>query len=281
MARFRTFEAEEKARIVLSVLHGDCTVADAAQRNQCSEQAVANWCNQFMQGGLTALEHAVWHKRLSRIFQRPITWMAALAAILTLFDFLGWGPARIWTYATWRIAHGFSLPTCNQPAWLRSFRPEGAFSYYLPHPQDHNAWVTIGTDQDRSWEGEYHPKAPSTNWISWTFGHSEDVTEVCIRNGWDRDINTYSRTARINSIVVTGCHHTVYPEKCGCHTSINKKMTLPDAFQPGAYDTKRFACRTKIVTLWIYSIHDGTGPDYSHPAISHVEFYSDAFLPGI
>lgn len=56
MARPPMFKAAEKQRIVLSVLGGECTVAEAARRNKCSETSIAKWRDQFVQGGLGALE---------------------------------------------------------------------------------------------------------------------------------------------------------------------------------------------------------------------------------
>jgi transposase-like protein len=56
MARPPMFKAAEKQRIVLSVLRGECSVADAARRNKCSETSIAKWRDQFVQGGLGALE---------------------------------------------------------------------------------------------------------------------------------------------------------------------------------------------------------------------------------
>ena len=56
MARPPMFKTEEKQRIVLSVLRGECSVAEAARRNKCSETAVAKWRDRFLQGGLAALE---------------------------------------------------------------------------------------------------------------------------------------------------------------------------------------------------------------------------------
>jgi transposase len=50
------FKAHEKQRIVLSVLRGECSVAEAARRNRCSETSVAKWRELFVQGGLGALE---------------------------------------------------------------------------------------------------------------------------------------------------------------------------------------------------------------------------------
>jgi transposase len=50
------FKVSEKQRIVLSVLRGECSVAEAARRNRCSETSIAKWRDQFVQGGLGALE---------------------------------------------------------------------------------------------------------------------------------------------------------------------------------------------------------------------------------
>jgi len=56
MARPPMFKVQEKQRIVLSVLRGECTVAEAARRNRCSETSIAKWRDQFVQGGVRALE---------------------------------------------------------------------------------------------------------------------------------------------------------------------------------------------------------------------------------
>jgi len=56
MARPPMFKVHEKQRIVLSVLRGECTVAEAARRNKCSETSIAKWRDQFVQGGVRALE---------------------------------------------------------------------------------------------------------------------------------------------------------------------------------------------------------------------------------
>ena len=56
MARPPMFSVQDKQRIVLSVLRGEATVAEAARRNKCSETSIAKWRDQFMQGGLSALE---------------------------------------------------------------------------------------------------------------------------------------------------------------------------------------------------------------------------------
>ena len=56
MARPPMFNVHEKQRIVLSVLRGEATVAEAARRNKCSETSIAKWRDQFVQGGVAALE---------------------------------------------------------------------------------------------------------------------------------------------------------------------------------------------------------------------------------
>lgn len=42
---------EEKVRLVLSVLAGEMTIAEAARRGKVSEQSVSNWKRQFLEGG--------------------------------------------------------------------------------------------------------------------------------------------------------------------------------------------------------------------------------------
>ena len=56
MARPPMFSVQAKQRIVLSVLRGEMSVAEAARRNKCSETSVAKWRDQFLQGGVGALE---------------------------------------------------------------------------------------------------------------------------------------------------------------------------------------------------------------------------------
>ncbi|HUL48134.1 MAG TPA: helix-turn-helix domain-containing protein [Steroidobacteraceae bacterium] len=56
MARPPMLKVAEKQRIVLSVLRSECSVAEAARRNRCSETSIAKWRDQFVQGGLAALE---------------------------------------------------------------------------------------------------------------------------------------------------------------------------------------------------------------------------------
>ena len=66
MARPPMFKAQEKQRIVLSVLRGECGVAEAARRNKCSETSIAKWRDQFMQGGVAALEAGAARGRSAR-----------------------------------------------------------------------------------------------------------------------------------------------------------------------------------------------------------------------
>ncbi len=55
MARPPAFPAEEKVRIVLSILAGEVTVAEAARRAKVSEQSVGNWKRQFLESGRAGL----------------------------------------------------------------------------------------------------------------------------------------------------------------------------------------------------------------------------------
>ncbi|HZY29450.1 MAG TPA: transposase [Jiangellaceae bacterium] len=47
--------AEEKTRIVLSVLAGEMTIAEAARREKVSEQSIGRWKADFLEAGRTAL----------------------------------------------------------------------------------------------------------------------------------------------------------------------------------------------------------------------------------
>ena len=49
MARAPAFPAEEKVRIVLSILAGEVTVAEVARRAKVSEQSVGNWKRQYLE----------------------------------------------------------------------------------------------------------------------------------------------------------------------------------------------------------------------------------------
>ena len=56
MSRPPTIPVEKKLRIVLSVLQGEITIAEAARREKVSEQAIGNWKRQFLEGGKAGIE---------------------------------------------------------------------------------------------------------------------------------------------------------------------------------------------------------------------------------
>jgi transposase len=58
MSRSSVFPVEDKSRIVLSVLSGEMTVAEAARRNRVSEQSVSRWKAQFLESGRAGLAGA-------------------------------------------------------------------------------------------------------------------------------------------------------------------------------------------------------------------------------
>lgn len=55
MAKPPAFPAEEKVRIVLSILTGEVSLVEAARRAQVSEQSVGKWKRQFLETGKTGL----------------------------------------------------------------------------------------------------------------------------------------------------------------------------------------------------------------------------------
>lgn len=55
MSRPPVFPAEDNIRIVLSVLAGEVTVADAARRNKVSETSIGKWKQQFLEAGKAGL----------------------------------------------------------------------------------------------------------------------------------------------------------------------------------------------------------------------------------
>lgn len=55
MSRPPVFPVEDKVRIVLSVLAGEATVAEAARKAKVSEQSVGNWKRQFLEAGKLGL----------------------------------------------------------------------------------------------------------------------------------------------------------------------------------------------------------------------------------
>jgi len=56
MSRPPKIPLEKKLRIVLAVLQGEITVAEAARREKVSEQAIGNWKRQFLEGGKAGIE---------------------------------------------------------------------------------------------------------------------------------------------------------------------------------------------------------------------------------
>ena len=46
---------EEKARIVISILRGEMTIGEAARREGVSQTSIANWRDQFLEAGQTAI----------------------------------------------------------------------------------------------------------------------------------------------------------------------------------------------------------------------------------
>ena len=56
MSRPPTILAEKKLRIVLSVLQGEISIAEAARREKVSEQAIGNWKRQFLEGGKAGID---------------------------------------------------------------------------------------------------------------------------------------------------------------------------------------------------------------------------------
>lgn len=55
MGRPAVIPAEQKARIVMSVIAGEMTIAEAARREKVSEQSIGRWKAGFLEAGKTAL----------------------------------------------------------------------------------------------------------------------------------------------------------------------------------------------------------------------------------
>lgn len=55
MGRPLSIPVEKKTRIVLSVLAGEITMAQAARREKVSEQSIGRWKADFLEAGKTAL----------------------------------------------------------------------------------------------------------------------------------------------------------------------------------------------------------------------------------
>lgn len=55
MARPPVFSVEDKYRLVLSVIGGEMSVAEAARRGRASEQSISNWKRLFLESGKQGL----------------------------------------------------------------------------------------------------------------------------------------------------------------------------------------------------------------------------------
>ena len=55
MGRPPSIPAEKKTRIVLSVLAGEMSIAEAARKEKGSEQSIGRWKAEFLEAGKTAL----------------------------------------------------------------------------------------------------------------------------------------------------------------------------------------------------------------------------------
>ena len=56
MSRPVTIPVEKKLRIVLSVLQGEISIAEAVRWERGSEQVIGNWERQFLEGGRAGIE---------------------------------------------------------------------------------------------------------------------------------------------------------------------------------------------------------------------------------
>jgi transposase len=55
VARPSVFSVEDKCRLVLAVVFGEMSVAEAARRGKASEQSVSNWKRLFLENGKQGL----------------------------------------------------------------------------------------------------------------------------------------------------------------------------------------------------------------------------------
>ena len=55
MSRPSVFSVEDKARLVLAVISGEMSMAEAARRGKASEQSISTWKRQFLEGGKAGL----------------------------------------------------------------------------------------------------------------------------------------------------------------------------------------------------------------------------------
>jgi transposase len=56
MSRPPAIPVQDKVRIVLSILAGELSSAEAARRSKVSETMIGNWKRQFLDGGAAAVE---------------------------------------------------------------------------------------------------------------------------------------------------------------------------------------------------------------------------------
>ena len=55
MSRPSVFSVEDKFRLVLAVISGEMSMAEAARRGKASEQSISTWKRQFLEGGKAGL----------------------------------------------------------------------------------------------------------------------------------------------------------------------------------------------------------------------------------
>jgi transposase len=55
VARPSVFSVEDKYRLVLAVIGGEMSIAEAARRGKASEQSISTWKRQFLEGGKQGL----------------------------------------------------------------------------------------------------------------------------------------------------------------------------------------------------------------------------------
>ena len=120
MGRPPSIPAEKKTRIVLSVLAGEMSIAEAARKEKVSEQSIGRWKAEFLEAGKTALV-AGRSGPSSREEQLE-------AEVAELTQALGEAhlEARVWK----KSAEGRLGPsrTSRWSAWKRACRPRGSAS---------------------------------------------------------------------------------------------------------------------------------------------------------
>ena len=129
MSRPPGIPAEKKIRIVLSVLQGEISIAEAARREKVSEQAIGNWKRQFLEGGKAGIE-AGKSKPTSREQQledevAELTQALGEAAV----EIRVWkksaegrlGPSRTSRWCSYRLGRftGSGSPAPGSPRWIR------------------------------------------------------------------------------------------------------------------------------------------------------------------